>query len=70
MAALLVVQANTLTVRTTRVWAACAALMTRVMSALVQPAQPVVRLPLLSRFARLPALSAPTEKYAMVERTS
>ena len=43
------------------------ALITEVIDALVQPPQPVVVLPSLFFLRRLPALSAPTEKYAMVD---
>ena len=64
------VQANTLAVRTTRVPCACAALITDVIAELVQPPHPVVTDPFALRFLRLPAVSAPTEKYAIVVRTA
>ena len=47
-----------------------AALMTAVIEELVQPPQPVVLVPSASFFLRLPFDVAPTEKYAMVDRTS
>ena len=62
MDAWLSVQANTESVSVTRVFAAWAALMTSVMLALVQPAQPVVSDPSLLRFRRFPAPSTPSEK--------
>ena len=58
----LLVHANTLTVSTTRVPLRWAALITGVMLELVQPPQPVVRVPSASRFLRLPLSVAPTEK--------
>jgi hypothetical protein len=63
------VQANTVIVSVTRLPRACAALMTSVIFWLVQPAQPVVRLPSASRFSRLPLASAPRLKKAMWDRT-
>ena len=57
-----VVQAKTLSVRTTRVPCAWALLMTDVMEELVQPPQPVVVVPSLFFLRRLPFASAPTEK--------
>ncbi len=62
MAAWACVQANTLAVSTTRVRCRCALEMTDVMLELVQPAQPVVRVPSALRLRRLPVPSAPTEK--------
>ena len=59
-----------MTVRTTRVPLWWAALMTWVMLELVQPPHPVVLVPSASFFLRLPFAVAPTEKYAMVDRTS
>ena len=56
------VQANTETVRTTRVPRWCAALMTAVIDELVQPPHPVVLVPSASFFLRLPFEFAPTEK--------
>ena len=61
-AALLEVHAIASTVRVTRVWLAWAALMIVVIAELVQPAQPVVGVPLLFLVPRLPAASVPTPK--------
>ena len=58
----LVVQAKALTVSTTRVPSAWAALITRVMRELVQPPQPVVSVPSRSRFLSAPLAVTPTEK--------
>ena len=55
-------QAKHETVRTTRVWCSWAALMIEVILELVQPAQPVVAVPLLFRLSRLPVLVQPTLK--------
>jgi hypothetical protein len=56
------VHAKLWTVRTTRAWLACAALMTPVIFELVQPLQPTVVEPSVLRLMRLPLASAPTPK--------
>ncbi len=64
-----VVHANIEIVRTTRVPAVWAWLITVVILLLVHPAQPVVAAPVSVVLRRFPAESEPTLKYAMVDST-